>query len=338
MTGPTTYESNAQNSHENSGALLTPENYNVLDLGQAINYLVNVHGRTWLKPGEFDKNNGLHYALQLREVNRAAKYFDKDRLETNQPLVSQNVAEHSFNVALTALFETATTRQDLDKYKVQAMALLHDVIEVYADDTVVGDKEAEKTKLFRETAAMTILKHELKGNPLLGILEEYEECKTPEARYVKGRDKVEAFQFFLNNKAVAHGMSEDNFEEVVERALVSASIDHTAYGGMQAVLKQIGKKWHSWGFKEFEGDPGEIVDIYAELVQETHGKYLKALGSAATGQEVQLEEVPERPEFENVHYLDDYRRPPTPPVPPSGTALPIEATELDIAVARARRA
>ena len=72
--------------------------------------------------------------------------MDSSRRETD--------AEHSWHFALMAmtLLEYAGNK-DLDTYKVLRMALVHDLIEIYAGDTFAYDPKGHSDKYERETAA-----------------------------------------------------------------------------------------------------------------------------------------------------------------------------------------
>jgi 5'-deoxynucleotidase YfbR-like HD superfamily hydrolase len=275
-------------------AVYTPEGYDVTTVQGARDYLTLVHGIEIPEPvGEIDASTGYHLALRLQKEQRAALYYEEDLVNREEALPTQNVAEHSFKVGLSAVWKAAEERPELDLGKVSLMALFHDLLEAYCKDTVVNDPVALKTKFWRETAGITLLKHDLGDREeLIAILEEYEECKSPEARFVKGRDKVEAYQFSLNNKAVLHKERQEHFPEVVEQALIRASIDRTAYKDMVAVMKELGRKWHEWDCMPFDGDPDEIVDMLAQKVGE---EYLKSqiayAGGTATKKEVKTEGV-----------------------------------------------
>jgi 5'-deoxynucleotidase YfbR-like HD superfamily hydrolase len=257
-------------------------------------YLWEVHGiERPVAKGEIDASTLYHVALRLQQEPRAALYYEEDLVNNNEELPTQNVAEHSFKVAITAIVKSAKERPDLDVGKVAIMSLIHDLLEAYCKDTVANDPVALKTKFLRETAGITLLKDDLgEDHPLIEYIDEYEECKVPEARFVKGRDKVEAYQFSLNNKAVLHKQRQEHFPEVVEQALTRAAIDRTAYKDMIAVMKQLGRMWHKWDCMPFDGDPDEIVDRLAIKVGESELKSQIAFaGGAATKNEVDVEGI-----------------------------------------------
>jgi putative hydrolase of HD superfamily len=103
----------------------------------------------------------------------------------------ESIAEHSFGVALLALW-LAGGRPELEADKVLRMALLHDLGEVYAGDITPGDgvSEAEKHRL--EAGAVRRILSRLPGGQFyLELWDEFETGLTPEARFVRQLDRLE---------------------------------------------------------------------------------------------------------------------------------------------------
>ena len=99
--------------------------------------------------------------------------------------------EHSYNLAMTAWF-IADYFPNLDKNKVIALALVHDLVEVHAGDTFAfADKELLDSKSDREEAARQQLIKEWEDFPDLHTqIEEYEARQSPEACFVYALDKI----------------------------------------------------------------------------------------------------------------------------------------------------
>ncbi len=104
----------------------------------------------------------------------------------------ENDAEHSFQLALTAWYIVEHGNLDLNLGKVIRMALVHDLVEAYAGDTFIYDKpEVLATKDVREKEALEKIKGEFPSfDSLYQTIEEYEERKTPESRFVYALDKL----------------------------------------------------------------------------------------------------------------------------------------------------
>ena len=103
----------------------------------------------------------------------------------------ESIAEHSFGVALLALW-LAEAQPGLDGIKVLSMALLHDLGEVYAGDIIPSDGMSEAEKHRREAEAVRrILSPLADGQGLLEVWDEFEAGESPEARFVRQIDRLE---------------------------------------------------------------------------------------------------------------------------------------------------
>jgi putative hydrolase of HD superfamily len=126
-------------------------------------------------------------ADKLKNVLRQTVLVDESRQET--------VAEHSWHFALTAatLLEYSNFPK-IDMLKVLKMALVHDLVEVYAGDTFAYDEAgyAEKEAADRIFGLLP----EEQAAEFRGLWEEFEAMKTPEAVYAAAVDRL---QPFINN-------------------------------------------------------------------------------------------------------------------------------------------
>ncbi len=111
----------------------------------------------------------------------------------------ETLAEHTRNVASRALL-LAPERVDRDR--VAALATMHDLSEVITTDFIPRDKikGGEKGKL--ERLALKVL---TEGSPnqayILGLLDEYNSKKTPEAQWVNDVDKLDSVFMALHYEA-----------------------------------------------------------------------------------------------------------------------------------------
>jgi putative hydrolase of HD superfamily len=107
----------------------------------------------------------------------------------------ENDAEHSWHFAVAALVLRETAAADIDLLKVLKMALIHDVVEVDAGDTFIYDTAAQADQAERETRAaerLFGLLPEDQAQELRGLWQEFEERRTPEARYARAIDRLAA--------------------------------------------------------------------------------------------------------------------------------------------------
>lgn len=118
-------------------------------------------------------------AVRLKEVRRAGWL----RVGITDP---ESVAAHSWGVALLVLLRCPP---ELDRGRLLAMAILHDLAEVETGDLTPHDGVSREEKHRRESIAMRRL---LAGRPdLLALWEEAEARLTPEARFLKQLDTLE---------------------------------------------------------------------------------------------------------------------------------------------------
>jgi putative hydrolase of HD superfamily len=121
---------------------------------------------------------------EVREIKRAMWVKDIDQFE--------NDSEHSFQLAMTALYIIQEKKLKLNPYKSMALALVHDVLEIHSGDTpALGSQAAIATQSDREDEARLQLKEDWPQLPLFHqLIDEYEDCKTAESKFVYALDKL----------------------------------------------------------------------------------------------------------------------------------------------------
>lgn len=102
-----------------------------------------------------------------------------------------NGPEHTYQLAMTAWYVASSQKLPLNMEKVLMYVLAHDLVEAYAGDTFVHDKEGRETKVAREQEALERIKAEFPEFPeLISILETYERREDEESRFVYALDKL----------------------------------------------------------------------------------------------------------------------------------------------------
>lgn len=122
---------------------------------------------------------------QLKTVLRQAKIMDGSRQE--------NSAEHSWHFAMTMILLAEYSSAKVDINKTIKMALIHDVVEVYAGDTFVYDEVARQAKIEVEKKAaekIFSLLPEEQGQELYQLWWEYESQETAESRFAMAVDRL----------------------------------------------------------------------------------------------------------------------------------------------------
>ena len=128
---------------------------------------------------------------RMKSVYRRTLLIDHSRRETD--------AEHSWHFALMALLLAEYAGPDVKIDRVIRMALVHDLVEIYAGDTFAYDGDGKKTQHAREQQAADKLFSHLpadQGPQLRALWEEFDAMETPDARFAAAIDRL---QPFLNN-------------------------------------------------------------------------------------------------------------------------------------------
>jgi putative hydrolase of HD superfamily len=124
-------------------------------------------------------------SLQFARVERAVTHQDGIRPETD--------SDHTVMLGLVACTFARALYPKLDIGLVAQFALVHDLVEVYADDTpsfrITSDKKKEKEE--RELAAIVRIREEYQGRYdfMPNMIERYETLDCSEARLIKTLDK-----------------------------------------------------------------------------------------------------------------------------------------------------
>ena len=157
----------------------------------------------------------LRFLLELdkqKEITRQTYLADGSRKEGD--------AEHAWHMAVMVFLLADYANEKIDVLKAVKMALLHDVVEIDAGDTYAYDTEGNKTKGERERKAADriygMLPAEQKEEYRV-LWEEFEEGKTPEAKFVNTLDKVQPL--LLNHASKGKSWKEHNIRQsqILER-------------------------------------------------------------------------------------------------------------------------
>lgn len=130
----------------------------------------------------------LEVADGLKRVERAGYIADGSRHETD--------SDHTWHMALFALVLHRDADPDLDLARVLSMVVIHDMVEIFAGDVVVYDVAAREGAHEREREAAERLYGMLPvdlGESLRRLWDEFEEGTTPEARFARALDRLQAF-------------------------------------------------------------------------------------------------------------------------------------------------
>lgn len=168
---------------------------------------------------------------------------DKEKFIGRQTYLSdasrkENDAEHAWHLALMAMLLGEHANEEVDTLRVMSMVLIHDIVEIDAGDTYAYDTVGGKTQREREVKAADRLFNLLPKDQAVyvrGLWDEFEEEKTPEAKFARVLDKVQPLM--LNH--ASGGLSWR--EHKVDKSQVVKRNAKTPKGSKE--LWQICKKW-----------------------------------------------------------------------------------------------
>lgn len=170
-------------------------------------------------PPEQDRLHAqLTFAMEidkLRRVVRRNTLLDGSRRE--------NDAEHSWYVGMLAMIfaEHAPPGTDLDK--VIAMLLVHDIVEIDAGDTFIYDDGAVEAQLGIERKAADRIFGLLPDDQavrLRALWDEFEERRTPEAKFAKALDRIAPIMANHHNEGGTWSLFKVTAEQVLEKVKI----------------------------------------------------------------------------------------------------------------------
>lgn len=106
----------------------------------------------------------------------------------------ENDAEHAWHMALMCILLSEYSNEKIDVLRTISMVLIHDIVEIDAGDTYAYDAQGALTQRDREEKAADRLYGMLppdQGAKLRALWEEFEEGKTPEAKFARTLDRVQ---------------------------------------------------------------------------------------------------------------------------------------------------
>lgn len=128
--------------------------------------------------------NFISLTNKFSTVERAVHIKDSAHVE--------NDSEHSYQLAVTAMYLISTNKLKLNMEKTLKYALIHDLVEIYAGDPhAIINPEKRKDKVVKERKALKKLRKEFpEFTDLFHVLDEYNDLNLPEAKFIYSLDKL----------------------------------------------------------------------------------------------------------------------------------------------------
>ncbi|WPJ90408.1 HD domain-containing protein [Facklamia hominis] len=131
----------------------------------------------------------LEFCLKLDEAKNILR-----QTHLSQHGRRENDAEHAWHMAVMAYVLRDYANEPVDVGKLLIMCLIHDIVEIEAGDTYAYDEAGKKTQAEREAAAWDKLFGMLPADQaaeLAGLFDEFDEGKSPEARFANAMDNLQ---------------------------------------------------------------------------------------------------------------------------------------------------
>jgi putative hydrolase of HD superfamily len=122
---------------------------------------------------------------QLKSVFRRSYLLTGDR--------NENSAEHSWHIAMLAIVLAEYANEQVEVGRVIKLAVVHDIVEIDADDTFCYDEAALLTKVEREQRAAERIFGLLpddQRDDIRALWDEYDAMSTPESRFANALDRI----------------------------------------------------------------------------------------------------------------------------------------------------
>jgi len=141
----------------------------------------------------FIKNEKIHNQIKFAiTIDEMKNIFRRNLLADGSR--RENDAEHSWHLAMLAMLLEEYSAEKVDIERVLKIALIHDLIEVYAGDTFAYDAKGNEDKHEREIQAAEKLFGMLdpdQGTEIRELWDEFEAMETAESKYANAIDRIQ---------------------------------------------------------------------------------------------------------------------------------------------------
>ncbi len=179
------------------------------------------------------------------EIDREKNVFRQTHLSGRGR--RENDAEHAWHMAVMAWLLREHANEEVDIARVMLMCLIHDIVEIDAGDTYAYDAEGLKTQKAREDAAkeriFSLLPEDQKKE-LTALFDEFEECRTADARYAHAMDNLQPLILNDSNDGgdwIEHGVSAQAVRKRQEKTLQGSE---ALYEVAMGIIREHVRKGH----------------------------------------------------------------------------------------------
>lgn len=157
----------------------------------------------------------------------------------------ENDAEHAWHMAVMAYVLRDYANEPVDVGKLLIMCLIHDIVEIEAGDTYAYDEAGKKTQAEREATARDKLFGMLPADQaaeLAGLFDEFDEGKSPEARFANAMDNLQPLILNHSNGGKDWTDHQVTYDQVFQRQSRTEAGSKVLFDYTQQVLDDHVKK------------------------------------------------------------------------------------------------
>ena len=178
---------------------------------------------------------------KMTDVLRQTVLINKSRRE--------NDAEHSWHIAVMAMLFSEYASEPVNIGRVVQMCVVHDLVEIEADDTFAYDVQGNIGKAEREKEAADKLFSKLpedQGHMIRALWEEFDAMETADAKYAACMDRLQPFLHNTLTEGHTWGQGKVTRAAVEKRMAVIKDFMPEVYEWLKANLdRAVEKGWLS---------------------------------------------------------------------------------------------
>lgn len=134
------------------------------------------------------------FALEIDKEKMIGRQTYLSTPDTEGNSRKENDAEHAWHLALMTILLQEYANEPIDVLKTVTMVLIHDIVEIDAGDTYAYDEVGKLDQMEREEMAAKRIYGMLpedQASQLYDLWKEFEERKTPEAKFARALDNLQ---------------------------------------------------------------------------------------------------------------------------------------------------
>ena len=156
----------------------------------------------------------------ILEIDKLKAVYRKTLVKTDDNRY-ENSAEHSWHVALMANVLAPYADKPIDIHRVTLMLLIHDIVEIDAGDTFAFDEKAilseQSSKEVKAATRLFGLLPMKQRQTYLALWQEFEQAKTPDAKFAKSMDRILPLFQNMQNEGGSWAKNNVGRQQVINR-------------------------------------------------------------------------------------------------------------------------